>query len=88
MYVYTHECCVPVVSDRVEVVETQGYRFRYIDALSMSSEDRLILACYIDLRDIYVPQFICVGSGESMILTDPIGLTEKIREFASKCKGE
>ncbi|MEA1925565.1 MAG: hypothetical protein U9M95_06825 [Candidatus Altiarchaeota archaeon] len=87
IYVYTQECCVPLVSDRVRVVDNQGYRFRYVDALSMSSGDRQLLGCYMNLRDIYVPQFICSGSGESMVLTDPGGMTDKIKKFAGECRG-
>lgn len=86
IYVYSQECCVPVVSERVGVVLNQGYRFRYVDALSLSSDDRRLLECYMDLRDIYVPQFICSGSGESIVLTDPGGMTDKIKKFAMECK--
>gem|GEM_PF-5843173 len=87
IYVYTQECCVPIVSDRVRVVDNQGYRFRHVDAMSMSKDDRRLLDCYMSLRDIYVPQFICSGSGESMVLTDPGGMTDKIKSFAMECSG-
>ncbi|MCK4492336.1 MAG: hypothetical protein KAU03_06905 [Candidatus Altiarchaeales archaeon] len=86
IYIYTKKCCDPIVTDRVRAVENMGYGFKYLGIDSISSGDRSLLECYMDLQDIFVPQFICAGTGDVMLLTDPGGMTSRIKNFADECK--
>jgi len=86
LYLYTDECC-SALTPHVDYVKSKGYRFRYINMDYPSLSDNNLLSCYYStsVRDVYVPQLICAGSGSNMLITDLNGVRTKINNFAKEC---
>jgi hypothetical protein len=85
LYLYTYQCC-SALTPSVDYVASRGYHFRYIQINNHPSIDDKILSCFLaSNNDIYVPQFICAGTGSSILLTNPAGAKTEIGNFAKNC---
>jgi hypothetical protein len=86
IFLYTDSCCGPLLPVVVNV-KGKGYNIRYVNMGFPSDSDTKLLSCYYSsLSDIYVPQFICAGTGGSIFVTGFENAGTKITSFAKECK--
>ncbi|MDD5111356.1 MAG: hypothetical protein PHG85_02300 [Candidatus Altiarchaeota archaeon] len=86
IFLYTDSCCKPLLPT-VGSVKSKGYNIRYVNMGFPSDSDTKLLSCYYSsLSDIWVPQFICAGTGDSIFITGFEGAGTKITSFAKDCK--
>jgi hypothetical protein len=88
LYLYTEECC-KALNSTVQKVSEKGYEIRYLDMIHLSTADSRMLLCFYSpqtISEMFVPQFVCTASGDSILLTTPAGASTKITNFAEECK--